>query len=203
MLQSLHLRIVAALLLTFAASQAAEACEVWRDDLGHLRTNCKLSLARKDYRLDVAVANSVMRYQLALPNLTPRKNKVFVATNSQVDLHVDIRNDGSRDSAATDVALMVNIVDPLGVAATTTVALTAAVPAIPVGQTPRIYLGTITLPNRLQDWDLQLISFVDPQTASSPAWGRLYESNEMDNGRERECRIFGPNPDTSAPDFCD
>ncbi len=202
MLRSPRLRIAAALLVTFAASQAAQACEVWRDDLGHLRTNCKLSLARKDYRLDVAVEHSVARYQLALPNLLPRKNKVFT-TMGQVDLHVDIRNDGTKDSLATDVALMVNVVDPAGVQPTVTHALTAAVPAITVGQTPRIYLGTITLPSTSQDWDLQLISAVDPPTMSSQVWGRVYESNEMDNVRSRLCRIYGPNPDTTGPEQCD
>jgi hypothetical protein len=195
--------LAASLLAALAAAQTAQACEIWRDAEGRLRTNCKLSLARKDYRLDVAVVDSVMRYQLALPNLLPRKNKVFLAANGQVDLHVDIRNDGTRDSLATDVALMVAVIDPLGVAMPATYALTAAVPAIPVGQMPRIYLGTITLPNTSQDWDLQLISVVDPPTMSSPVWGRIYESDEMDNGRERLCRIFGPNPDTSAADFCD
>jgi len=197
-------RVAAGLALLLLGSGVSQACEVWRDDLGKLRTNCKLSLAKKDYTLSVSVANGVPRYTLALPNLHPRKNKVYVDTvGGQVELSVDIRNDGTRSSAITEVALMVNIVDPLGVRATTTQSLTAAVPAIPAGDTPRIYVGNIVLPNRSQDWDLQLISVVDPQTSASQVWGRMYESNEMDNVRERECRIYGPNGDASGPENCD
>lgn len=197
-----RLRIAATLACALAGAQAAQACEVWRDDLGRLRTNCKLSLAKKDYVLSVAVAEGYPRYQLALPNLNPRKNKVFVTSN-QVDLHVDVRNLGNKTSPATDVALMIDVIDPLGIQASMPQSLVAAVPAIAVGATTRIYLGTILLPNRSQDWDLSLLSFVDPQTAAQPVWGRVWESNEMDNSLQRECRIYGPNPNLTGPEACD
>lgn len=195
-------RMTAVLALALLGTQAAQACEVWRDDLGRLRTNCKLSLAKKDYVLTVAVAEGLPRYQLALPNLNPRKNKVFLTSN-QVDLHVDVRNLGTKPSAATEVSLMIDVIDPLGLQAPIPQSLVAAVPAIAVGATTRIYLGTILLPNRSQDWDLSLLSFVDPPTIAQPTTGRVWESNEMDNSLHRECRLYGPDPNLLGPEACD
>lgn len=193
-------RIAATLGLTLLGAQAAQACEVWRDDLGRLRTNCKLSLARKDYVLSVAVAEGLPRYQLSLPNLNPRKNKVFVTSN-QVDLHVDVRNLGNKNAPATDLALMVDIIDPLNLQAPIPQAFTVAVPAIAVGATTRVFVSTILLPNRSQDWDLSLLSFVDPPTVTQ-SLGRVWESNEMDNSLHRECRIYGPDPNLLGPEAC-
>lgn len=192
---------IAALLAVLAAAQTAQACEVWRDDIGRLRTNCKLSLAKKDYVLNVTVLEGRPTFQLARPNLLPRKNKATLFMG--VELYVDVRNDGALVSGATEVAIMADIVDPLGVRAATSHNFVAAVPAIAIGATTRIYLGTLTLPNSNQDWDLSILSVVDPPTTTSPVNGRVLESNEMDNALHRLCRIYGPNPDTTGPEACD
>src|SRR5262245_62173503 len=98
----------------FLSANAAQACDIRRDADGRLRWNCRLSSPFKDrFRGDFEFAHSAVQHHFVLPNLLVRKVKLSLWNMNRVELYVDVRNDGARDSSATDVAVTVDIVDPL------------------------------------------------------------------------------------------
>src|SRR5262245_28846312 len=116
---SLPLRRIAALSLLFTgavATGSAGACDVWRDEFGFYRGNCNLSVEFKDkYRLNMEfVAMLEPRYHFKLPNYHPRKFKYFVS-GTDVEISLDVEDLGDLAAPATDLAVMVTIVDPLAV----------------------------------------------------------------------------------------
>ena len=196
--------LVALGLIALLSSTGAQACEFWRDSNGFPRSNCKFqALSKEKYKLVIDVIEGRPRYTLPLPNLTPHKIKMISFGGPQADVNVEVRNDGSKDSPTTDVAVTVQVIDPsTNTQVGATQFFTAPIPAVTVGTTPRFYIATATLPNRNQDWDLIINAVVDPPTATSTT-GRFYEGNEMDNALSRTCRYYGPNPNLVGPEACD
>jgi hypothetical protein len=198
---SLPLRRIAALSLMVGgalATSSAVACEVWRDEFGY-RGICDLRVEFKDkYRLNVEfLATLEPRFHFKIPNFHPRKFKYFV-TGTDVQIDLEIENLGDLDAPAADVAVMVNIVDPLTGTQQPTMPYTARTPVIAAGMSGRVNITHVQMPNQLQDWDIVSVAVVDPPTTAQPIRGGVAESDETDNVLNHTCRVYGPNPDTSV-----
>ena len=198
---SLPRRRIAALSLMFAgtlAAGSAAACDVWRDEFGFYRGNCNLSVDFKDkYRVNMEfIATLEPRYHFKLPNFHPRKFKYFV-TGSDVEISIDVENIGELAAPAADVAVVVNIVDPLTGMQYSSSPYVARTTTIQPASTQRLLVTHVQVPNLSQDWDIVSVATVDPATAAQPVRGNVVESDETDNGLMHACRVFGPNPDTS------
>lgn len=191
---------IAMLALLLGAGAGAQACEIWRD--GHLdlwRGDCNLSIDFKDrfWLKENFVVAMVRPLRLKLPDLRIRKFKYFTS-GTQVSIEADIVNDGMANAPASDLAVTVDIGNPLtGMQARATTPFAVRVPAVTAGATLRVSVGIITVPNNQQDWDLVLLGVVDPPTMASPTHGALFESSESNNSLSHACRYFGPNPDAS------
>ena len=171
-----------------------EACTLWEDKYG-LRGNCRLADLLKEYELVVQFTQPPI--QIQLPNLRLDKIK-FETVGQQVDLFVDVENAGPRDARDYDVITMVSVIDPQNPSQLVgSQSFSARFPALIAGDEHRGYLGTISLPNRNQDYDLSVTAMADPPTQALPG-GEIWESNEQDNSKMEVCRVYGPDPDFSV-----
>jgi len=198
---SLPRRRIATLSLMFfgaLATGSAAACDVWRDEFGFYRGNCNLSVEFKDkYRVNMEfVATLEPRFHFKLPNFHPRKFKYFL-TGTDLQIDVEVENLGDLAAPAADVAVMVNIVDPITGAQQAAMAYTARTMTIQPTSSQRVLITHVQVPNTLQDWDIVSVAMVDPGTPAQPVRGSVVESNETDNALTHSCRVYGPNPDTS------
>jgi hypothetical protein len=197
---SLPPRRIAALCLMLGgalATSSALACDVWHDEFGY-RGICDLRVEFKDkYRLNMEFfATLEPRFHFKIPNFHPRKFKYFLSgTDLQIDLEVE--NLGDLDAPAADVAVIVNIVDPLTMTQNSSTPYTARTPVIPAGMSRRVTITHVQVPTTTQDWDFVSVAIVDPATMAQPVRGSVAESNENDNELDHSCRVYGPNPDTS------
>jgi hypothetical protein len=185
--------------LLLGASSLTQACEIWRDPyLGVWRSNCKISEFKEQFIFEGSFIESMRpRVRLRMPDLRIDKFKYWVS-GTQIRIEADIVNDGAVNAPASDLAVTVDIGNPLnGMQAAQTIPFVARVPAINAGVTQRVAVGTISVPNNAQDWDLVLLGMNDPQTPTSAAWGMVLESNESNNTRMHTCRWFGPNPNAT------
>jgi len=189
----------AALLLLSAAS--AQACEIWRDeDFGIWRANCNLA---EDFRNKVMLSHSFLAnydhkiINFKWPDLHIRKFK-FNVFGTSVDIEADIENLGQGNAVASQLAVDVSIGDPLtGMQYSGPMTFMVTVPALNANTSRRVAVGSVSVPNNLQDWDLVLLGVTDPPTMAQPVRGLIIESDETNNVRNHACRWFGPNPDTS------
>jgi len=185
--------------LGFFAAGAANACEVWRDEHGFFRGNCKLSAIFKErFVLDVAFLSDESRYRLRLTDLHPRKFK-FQVFDRNVEVYVDVQNLGVLATRTVDAAVMLTVTDPgNGNSTSSSSNLVVPIPTIQPGSEQRVYVTTLTLPDRNRDWDITAVVAVDPPTPSSPMWGATAESDETNNTLTHTCRTYGLTPDTSV-----
>jgi hypothetical protein len=196
----------AAALAALAAAQAAGACEFTRTPWGVLATDCRLKdlyEGRYDLTIDRRPVDP-----WPLPNLVVTDVDGFVIDKG-VDVSVELRNTGKRNAGPFDVTVVAGVTDPLngGVGAVPPTPLgPVSVAGLASGASASKYAGRIFLPNRAQDWDVCAIATVDPPGAGAPA-GRVWESNESDNGwppppSDGCCRVYGPKPDVNGPPAC-
>jgi hypothetical protein len=109
----------------------------------------------------------------------------------EIEVVVDVVNQGRSHATPTDLVLAVTVSDP----ATNqpigpTQQFGQPLPALNAGATRTIYAGTPSVPNRTQNWSLRLYAYVDPDL-------RVSESIETDNERQHLCQLFGADPDVS------
>jgi hypothetical protein len=181
------------LALLFPA-MAAAACETWRDEYGVYRSNCRFS---GDLRLvkdmEVKFLKHRGEYTIHLPDLTPDKYKYYVS-GYDVEVSIDIRNDGLAATRATTVAVTLQFWDP---SRSTQYGqdseIIAQVPVINPGTTSRVYVTTLTLPDLINDFDVVAAGAVDPTSTAHPT-GTQLESDESDNALMHACRVYGTNP---------
>jgi hypothetical protein len=184
--------------LLVGAGTSAQACDIWRD--GHLNLwsgKCNLSVDYRDrFRGEDFFVVEVNRpWRLKVPDLRIRKFKYFIS-GSQVTISADIVNDGMVNAPAADLAVTVDIGNPLtGMQARATTPFAVRVPATTAGATQRVTVGVISIPTNQQDWDLVLLGIVDPPTPASQVHGAIFESSESNNNLTHACRYYGPNPD--------
>ena len=191
---------LAAVALLCGAASLTQACEIWRDPyLGVWRSNCKGGDFKERYIFEGNFIESARpRVRLRMPDLRIDKFKFWVS-GTQIQIEADIVNDGAANAPASDLAVTVDIGNPLnGMQAVQTIPFVTRVPAINVGVTQRVTVGTISVPSNTQDWDLILLGMNDPQTPTSAAWGAVLESNEANNTRMHTCRWFGPTPNPTV-----
>jgi hypothetical protein len=187
-------RLAAAALLLLSGV-SAQACEIWRDkELGVWRGNCNLK--------DFMVATSfIAQYQPVLvfksPDLRIRKYEYFVS-GSQIDIEADIENIGMGNAAASTLTVDWNFGNPLTGTQQGTSQITVQVPAVARNTIRRVVVGSVFVPNTLQDWDLILVGVIDPPTIAQPVRGLITEADETNNITTDTCRWYGPNPDTST-----
>jgi hypothetical protein len=200
------MRIVVAVIAAMAVplfAQSAYACEITRTPWGLRLINCKLSDFYKG-RYEVAMDIYVSTPRLLLPNLHVTDIDTLV-TGGNVDITFDVENSGGlNDALAFDVTVVGTVQNPLnaGLNVSTTPFPPVTVSALAIGASATRYAGTISLPNRNQDWDVCAIAIADPPATGGPAFGRVLESNESDNMLNACCRVFGPNPDVNGPPAC-
>jgi hypothetical protein len=198
-------RTMALLLAGLAAStmvQAVQVCEFKRNQWGLQISNCKLN-DMYGGRYDFVLADPLVHVPVPLPNLHVTKIGEFVV-GGNVDLRADVENNGMSNAGAFEVTLMASVHDPLqkGIGVGMTPMLPAQVPFLAIGAGATVYPGSITLPNRKQDWDVCTVVVVDPPPMGRPASGAVLESNEADNQTSSCCRVYGPNPDLNGPPAC-
>lgn len=158
------------------------------------------------------VPQTTGRIQVPLPDLRPT-GIVIRSEGGEIVVNVDVANVGNADSAATSgrtILVTVPIQNPAtgrawyppGSNIAQSQALWNSLPAIPAGQTRRVYAGTARLPNRSQDWDVAFETHVDVPPPGQPR-GHILEANENNNTLYRpSCRVYGPNPNLSGPPSC-
>lgn len=179
----------------------AAPCEFTRTSWGLRLTNCKLNelfYGRYELSLD-RIPDAVVR---PWPNLRPSHISDTLLGGS-VNIVVDVENVGAAAAGAFEVAVIGTVTDPLngGVGVNMTAFPPIVIQSLPVGATVTRSAGSVPLPNRDQDWDVCTVAIVDPPTSTS-SLGKLLETDETDNRRERCCRAYGPKPDFSGPPSC-
>ena len=193
--RTLRYRLAAAALLLLSAV-SAQACEIWRDEeLGVWRGNCNL----KDYLVAQAfIANYQPPLIFKWPDLHIREFDYYV-NGTAVEVYAEVENIGMGNAIASPVTVDVSIGNPLtGTQVGNSQQFTAQVPALPRNTSRSVLVGTVTVPNTAQDWDLIVFGVTDPPTVPQPVRGTVTESNETNNSRNHTCRWYGPNPDTSV-----
>jgi hypothetical protein len=175
---------------------ASAACDTSRDDSGIYLATCRFRIDGKPptTQLEVKFLRDTSRFILKLPDVTPIKYKYFVIGNN-IDVNVDIRNDGQADTRATTVVVTLQVWDPArSTQYGSDIEVTALVPVIAPGAEARVFLTTLYLPNTVEDFDVVTAGFVDPPTTAQPVYGNLYESDETNNAKMHACRVFGTDP---------
>jgi len=188
-----RLAAAAALLLT---GMSAQACEIWRDkELGVWRGNCDL---REFLVSETFIALYQRPFIFKAPDLQIREFDYYV-NGSSVEVYAEVENIGGGNAIASVVTVDVSIGNPLtGNQQGNSQQFTAQVPALARNSSRSVLVGTITVPNTAQDWDLIVFGVTDPPTMAQPMRGAVIESNETNNSRNHTCRWYGPNPDTSV-----
>ena len=188
-------RLAAAAMLLLSGV-SAQACEIWRDEeLGIWRGNCKL----KDFLVQETF---LAQYQRPLvfkwPDLHIREFDYYT-NGTSVDIYADVQNIGMGNAIASPLTVDVSFGNPLtNMQQGNSVQFTVQTPAVPRNTTQSVYVGTVTVPNDDQDWDLILFGVTDPPTTAQPVRGTVTESDETNNSRNHTCRWYGPTPDTSV-----
>ncbi|MBC7983528.1 MAG: hypothetical protein H7Y02_06715 [Candidatus Obscuribacterales bacterium] len=184
---------------------SAQACDFWRDEDGVWQVDCSFDKeSYGKYLIDIRGRRSRAGYQLRLPNLQIRRFRYSsIGGGRDVEVFADVRNVGVVVSTAVTTVITFDVLDPLNRLAPINGSLRpVTVPAIGGNSEVRVSFGTISLPNRSQDWDVGVVGFVDPPTPAQPTRGNLIESNENDNAHMDVCRSYGPMPDVSGPHAC-
>lgn len=187
---------LAATALLLLSGVSAQACEIWRDEeLGIWRGNCKL----KDFLVQETF---LAQYQRPLifkwPDLHIREFDYYT-NGTSVEIYADVQNIGMGNAIASPLTVDVSFGNPLtSMQQGSSVQFTVQTPAVPRNTTQSVYVGTVTVPNDDQDWDLILFGVTDPPTTAQPVRGTVTESDETNNSRNHTCRWYGPTPDTSV-----
>lgn len=125
---------------------------------------------------------------LRRPNLQPRRIHFrAAASRATVEVCVDVTNTGNADSTPTVVSLAVAVSNPRTLGGVSSQSLQLMLGAVSPASRPIELCGGYTVPNRTEDWDLHANAYVD-------STGSVAESDEADNQRWRDCRLFSPNP---------
>lgn len=176
---------------------ASADCDTARDDSGIYRATCRFTTNEKPpttSQLEVKFLGDRAQFVLKLPDVTPDKYKYFVIGNN-VDVSVDIRNDGQASTRATTVVVTLEVWDPAhSTQYGNDIEVTGAVPVIAPEATARVFLMTLYLPNTVEDFDIVAAGFVDPPTSAQPIYGSLFEADETNNAKMHVCRVFGTDP---------
>ena len=188
-------RLAAAAMLLLSGV-SAQACEIWRDEeLGIWRGNCKL----KDFLVPQTFLASYQRpLVFKWPDLHIRKFNYYI-NGTSVEIYADVQNIGMGNAIASPLTVDVSFGNPLtNMQQGNSVQFTVQTPAVPRNTSQSVYVGTVTVPNDDQDWDLILFGVTDPPTTAQPVRGTVTESDETNNSRNHTCRWYGPTPDTSV-----
>ena len=192
--QLLGLCLLAAFALPFAplAAQAAP-CELKRNEFGVWVGDC----TTEDIFGDTIVVNRAVfdPLPIRLPDLYADDGDYFV-NGMAVEVTVRVGNMGQWRSGDFDVTATIDIRRPNGTVYNT-VSLTGRSNGIDVGQRTYTFVGVVTLPDRVNDWDLHTRFAVDSNGMTSG--GEVWELNESNNVFDDGiCRVYGQDPDTSV-----
>jgi hypothetical protein len=143
------------------------------------------------------IATYQPRLILRWPDLHIRRFRYFVI-GSSIEIEADVENIGMGNAPASTLVVDANIANPLTGVQQGTMQFTVPVPALPLNTSQRVSVGTLFVPNTVQDWDLVLMGVTDPPTLAQPVRGAITESDETNNVTTDVCRWYGPNPDTSV-----
>lgn len=133
--------------------------------------------------------------RIRLPNLHLSNIRQTTFPGSvDVEINSDVENDGAVPVSSFDAKVSWQVFDPISNAVVDQGMGTRTLNGLAVGQDRLDYVATARVPNRNQDWDINMELQVDPDATIG---GSIWESNETDNIRSESCRVYGPNPDTS------
>lgn len=197
--QRMTIALLAAATAAAITTPAAEAaCQITKTPWGLQVTDCNLSEFYKN-RYDVPLDIRPNRPILRMPNLTASDVDGTLVGSNAVTISVEIENTGTLNvSSAFEVSVLGSVSSPTGGVGIPFIPFPPiSIPGLPAGSTAARTVGTVALPNRTQDWDVCAIATVDPALMGGPAWGNIFETNELDNTKDRCCRVYGPKPDTS------
>ena len=135
------------------------------------------------------------RLIIHLPNLhlTNIRQATF-PSSVDVEIYSETENDGAVAVSSFDARLDWSIVDPSSSAIVDQGTDTITLNGLGVGQDRMDYVASIRVPDRNQDWDVEMTLQVDPDATVG---GAIWETNETDNTKFESCRVYGPAPDTS------
>ncbi len=191
--RSIVLTMLCGAAATLASSQAL-ACQIVKTPWGMRYSGCQL---RELYpgRFDMLLEKWDPPYVIALPNLLINDiDAVPVAGGVSVNMSAEFENNGNRNvTRAFDITLLVSVHDPLNKGAIVGQPMPlqpVQVPALSTGASASAFFGAVTLPNRVQDWEVCSIGVIDAPPPNG-AGGVIFEANEGDNRKDSCTRIFG------------
>ena len=186
-----------------AGANTGNACEIERDFVtGMWRGNCNLTIDPKAPKVEVPYIDAKTgRIHIRMPDLLIDKFKYSLVGND-LEVYVDVVNEGLQSSFATEVGLTIIVRDPSDHRVVSTVRPVRPVPALAAGARQRIYMTTVYPNASAQDWEVVTTGMVDLTTVAQPVRGLVIESNETNNGLVHLCIVYGPNPTVSSLPLC-
>ena len=173
-------------------ANSAEPCELKDGPFGYHIGDCLLSR----FTEDATVTLRVPRVRFRLPNL--RVRDVDVSATGVVTLEVE--NDGLVD--APDYPVIVGAyLNSIGGTQLDFFEILTTFPALAAGGRYETQVGALSIPSPPNNRDVTVIVLLDAVSIINPG-GQVWESNEEDNYREYNCRIYGPDPDYTGPPGC-
>lgn len=183
---------LAALALSSVSAGACELIEVETPFGLRWHADCLI----EEFRWQLVSAPRLRDTRLMLPDLNP-SNIRFHVNGTALLIDVAVENNGTLDSSPFDIAgvaavyavndpLDPNDDRPVGNAQTL---MTTAHQALPAHDELTVYLGDVNLPDRSQDYRIDINVWVDPPLMGAPD-GRIIESNSGNNTRGEEYVVY-------------
>lgn len=176
----------------YAPFTIAAPCNLERNEHGMWISDCSL----EDFFAETIDFKRVVTspHQFKLPDLYADDGEYFVS-GTAVEVTVRTGNQGQFDSGDFDVTAIVTVLG--GGMAPSTQMLTGRVSGIAVGQRTLTTLGWVSVPDRIDDYDLNIIFHVDSNGMATG--GEIWELSEANNiFDDGTCRVYGENPDTTV-----
>lgn len=184
------LQLLALSLISIYASAPATAapCHIEQNEHGMWISDCTIAeLTGKTIEVEI-VGPPVW---LHMPDLWADDGDYFVSGNV-VEISVRTGNSGTWPAQDFDVTANIEIRYANG-GVYSTRQLTGRVPGVDAGDRVWTTLGTITLPDRVSDWDVYTEFLVDSSGMSGggEVWELVETNNVFDDGF---CRVYGEDP---------
>ncbi len=141
------------------------------------------------YELKKSPGYLTSRLNLRLADLVGHKCK-FTSNIDYVELHIDVDNDGNADALAFDVDAQVRVTDAAGnLVSGSSLNTTIRYFSLTAGTRARQQLGYVGIPDRMQDYQVNIDVVIDP-TSTSQMMGEVWEANESNNAMSCEYTVF-------------
>ncbi len=182
------------LLMALVSPMAVQAapCELERNEHGMWISNCSI----KDLFGEIIEVELIPTpIWIGLPDLYADDGDYYV-NGTVVEVEVRTGNSGPMNARDFDVTAQIDIKYPNGTVYSSAT-VTGRVPGVASGQRVRTVLGTVTVPDRVSDWDVHTTFYVD--SAGMSDGGEIWELDETNNVFDDGiCRVYGKDPDVTV-----